>query len=221
MTSCRPTAGDGGRLVAVVGATGGCGTTTIALHLALSIARSTSTCFLEVASEAGAAERMGLDRARLRTWANAADPDDLRLSALPMSAGFRAAFAPSSEMLAPATAVRFGDLFDSVILDAPVDYPLVADLVTVLVVAATLPAAHRAARVVGSTDAVILNRTGAGGSATRLRLERALGASVGIELPHCPGMRAAEDEGRLLREGTLWSRRLRRLAMSIANEVVS
>ena len=206
------------RTIAVVGGTGGCGATTIAFHLARAFARNTTTCVIEGASDAGCAERMALDRAALKTWDGAATPGELRLSALPMKGGFRAAFAPASGSIDDATVGVFTQLFETLVVEAPPAGSLPTPTISLLVVAASAPGARRARAFVEGADAIIINRTGAGGLATRRYLEARLGARAALELPHCPSLRDAEDEGRLLREGATWSRRLRQLALSIGRD---
>lgn len=204
-------------LIGVVGATGGCGVTTIAVHLA----RSHRSCVVECGSRAGLAERVALDRDRLVAWGADDSLDGLDLAALPMPGGFRAVFARGEtpegvEGVAAAMAGRF----DSVVLDVPFghDPPVVCDVV-VVVMPASVPGALRARPLVAQLEsaayAVIANRLGAGGEVTRTELQRTVRRRIALELPACAALRDAEDEGRLIAPGRSWSRRLDRVARAV------
>lgn len=209
--------------VVVTGATGGCGVTTLALHLALVLGRGGTACFVEGARAAGAAERLGLDREQLRTWPVAdPTPESMRLSALPMADGFRALFAPPTGAVDRAVVELVTGKFARVVVDgAPSLENLSNRCVTVFVIPPSLSAVRRARPLLDHADGarvVVFNRTGSGGECTRARLEAELGVSAALELPHWPSLRAAEDGGRLLRRRSRWMRGVERLAGGIAAE---
>lgn len=209
----------GPRTIVVVGAVGGCGATTIALHLARARARHERTCFVEAAARAGAAERLGLDRAAVRTWPpRERSPDELERAALPLEAGFRALLAPPDATADEELITSLPGRFDVVVVDDPSGRIDLAGAVRVVVSSPTEPSARRARAVpvARSRRAVVLNRTGPGGEATRASLERTLGARIALELPCCPSLRDAEDAGRLLSRPSRWLSRLERLASAIA-----
>lgn len=202
-------------VLAVVAASGGCGVTTIALHLA----RAYRSCIVECGARAGVAERLALDRRELRTW----EPESPRgpgldLAALPMAEGYRAYFAPCDDPpgldgVVGAAAERF----DPVVLDVPHgrDLDVESDAI-VLVMPATVPGAIRARGVLarlpaGPPRAVVANRIGPGGETTRRQLQRVLGEGLALELPTCAVLRDAEDDGALLPARHRWARRLARL----------
>jgi hypothetical protein len=199
-------------MIAVASACGGCGVTTIALHLARSHG---SCCVVEHGGRAGLAERLALERTELKT--RDADGDEpVELAALPMPAGFRAMFATDApdERVLEAAVQRF----ERVVVDvsAGANPPGRCD-VLVAVMPATLPGARRtrvwldglrAPRAI----AVVANRLGGGGEATRAELQRVLGHAIAVELPHCRGLRDAEDHGALLPSRHRWARRVAALA---------
>jgi hypothetical protein len=206
-------------VIAVGGACGGCGVTTVALHLA----QSYGSCVVECGRRAGLAERLGLDRDELRTW-GPDDPDgeSVDLAALPMSGGYRAFVAPPHESTGIEYVVDAArERFDSVVLDVPLDHelPVPCDAY-VAVMPATLPGARRTRallqdRDIPGTRAVVANRLGPGGESTRGTLQRALGDTITLELPTCPALRDAEDDGALLPLRHRWARRLDRLAQGL------
>lgn len=209
--------------ITVLGGTGGCGVTTIALHLARALAAIGPACFVELSHTAGAAERMGLERTAVRTWSSEhRSAQDVRLSAVPMEGGFRAIFAAPSCHLEWADLALLDGEFDRVVVDPGVAPVNSFDGTAVVVVAGSLPAARRARPLIATEPAraLVVNRTGPGGEATRALIEAALDATTALELPHFPALRDAEDEGRLLRRGSRWCRRIDRLARAIANDLV-
>jgi hypothetical protein len=209
-------AGRSARVIAVMSACGGCGVTTIGLHLA----RCYASCIVECGTGAGLAERLGLERAALKTW----DPDDLSeesiaLAALPLAGGCRAIVAPSIDPAGIDRVVEDAKTrFEVVVLDVPFGTELSIDCdVVVAVMPATMPGALRTRALLeeirsGGTIAVVANRLGTGGESTRDRLARLLGDAITLELPACAAVRDAEDDGCLVPVRHRWSRRVQRLA---------
>jgi hypothetical protein len=199
-----------GLVVAVGSASGGCGVTTIALHLC----RRIGGCFVEVARAAGAAERLGLDRTALRSWdATGPDRDPVRLAALPMAGGFRAVFA-AEEWDAGEVVMQLAGRFDAVVVDLAARCPPVPCAVKVVVMPATVTGARRArdsGQILGKA-LLVANRLGPGGEYTRAALEVVAGRRIDVALPCCPALRDAEDDGRLVGTHTRWHRRLDELA---------
>jgi hypothetical protein len=209
------------RVIVVTSGSGGAGATTIAAHLAQEL----RGCLVDLDVGRGAGWRLGLD-ADARTWASVDEAaESLRLSALPVAGGFRVLLAPSeascdvSDLLA-----RARSEFARVVVDAPRDGGLGAALARadagVLVVPPTVPGARRAGALLEGLQelpwAVVTNRLGPGGEASRVALGRLIGHSVSIDLPCCAALRDAEDEGRLLSTGWYrWRRALRRLARAL------
>lgn len=199
------------RVVAVVGAAGGCGATSIALHLAA--ATTGSSCLVDLQARPSCARRLGIDPGEL---ADAAAP-------VPVPGGSRllAARAP----LAPARLDALRRDFERVVLDAPRDF--IAEVrdhcdAVVLVMAPTLVAAASAAGLLvelGDTPvAVVTNRLGPGGETTRADLRRILGHRITLELPCSRGLRDAEDDCRLLTSAwSPWLYRIRRLSAALAS----
>lgn len=214
----------GARTYAVVGAAGGVGATSVALHLAAAIASPNETCYLEVDPGRGGLERAGLGGKEVRTWDEAGDDEDsLRLSALPLEGGFRALFAPrdrNAELGALLSRARDG--FERVVVDEDprVGHALRDCEAAVLVMTPTIACAHRAHALLESFPtvrwAVVANRTGPGGEASRARLQSVLGRRVALWLPRCPALRDAEDAGGLLSsQWSPWRARIHDLARAL------
>jgi len=208
-------AGQGARVIAVASACGGSGVTTIALHLA----RRYASCVVECGPHAGLAERLGLERAALRTW----DPDDLspesiELAALPMAGGFRAVVAPNEPVGIERVVGESKTRFSTVVLDVPFGSELPAQCdMFVVVMPASMPGALRTRALLQELPssiprAVVANRLGSGGESTRDRLRHVLGDAITLELPSCAALRDAEDDGSLLPARHRWSRRVQKLA---------
>lgn len=201
----------------VTGAGGGVGATTLALHLSAAAAAVRSTCFVDLDTTWGAAARFGLERAEVKTWADAGtEEEDLRLAALPLRGGFRALLAPAGRSIPGDLLPRVGAIFDGLVVDAPVGAlasALVSATAVVVVVAATRPGVKRAGEVlerIGDLPtAIVLNRAWGGGAVTANQASDLLGRRVAVELPATPSLRDAEDEGHVL-EGP-WSRYTRRV----------
>lgn len=207
-----------GRVYVVVGAAGGVGATTLALHLSAALAPA---CCAELA---GPSARLGLpDDAR--TWLPR--DDDVALHALPVAEGVRVLRAP--EPCPPPDAFpleRARAAFPRLVLDAgtrrDLDPVLSSVTAAVVVTTPTRPAALAARSLVEAFPetrwTVVVNRLGPGGQIMRGGLEQLLGRRVGIELPCCPALRDAEDEARLL-EGSWrrWTRGAARLAKALTS----
>ena len=205
--------------VLVCGAAGGCGTTSVALHLAA--AWGDGVCYADLAG--GAAERLGLP-ADARTWLPG--DGDVSGDALPVGGGFRVLCAPR-----PCPAPRHFPLgpavasFPRLVLDAGArpDLDALAGEVgtAVLVAAPTRPAMTAARELLEACPslrwAVVTNRCGPGGQLMRSGLETLLGRPLTLELPCCAALRDAEDEARVLDvRRHRWGRSIARLARALA-----
>jgi len=191
----------------VTGACGGAGATSIALHLAATL----GACLVDLSPDAAAARRLGIDEVRMF-----AEGDDARSASVPVAPGLRLLSAPG----APDAVAAAVDEFERVIVDCA--GAALPDLVRpwILVVPPSLPAARRAHALIAAEGdrscAIVMNRTGSGGTSTRFALERVLGQPVALWLPPTPSLRDAEDAGRLLTAGwTRWCRGIRRLARAL------
>ena len=203
------------KVVAVTGAGGGTGVTSVALHLARAMTSFGTTCFLDLDVRWGAADRLGLSGPELLSWIAAEPgPEGLRRASVPVAGGFRALLAPrgGAPEVPEDLVARASEAFERVVVDVPTG-PLVEDAVTragaaVLVVSPTPPGARRAAEILAFLPevrwAVVTNRVGPGGETTNLELRRILGCPITIALPCSPGLRDAEDDGRLVTSA--WSR---------------
>jgi hypothetical protein len=209
-----------GNVSVVTGASGGLGATSIALHVAASLGRRSSTCFFDLDTRWGIKARLGMPP-DARTWADVGeDEESFLLAALPIAPGLRAFAAPEGGGGDPVSVLQHAaHSFDHVVVDAPLESLDLATEVAhagVLVTSPTFPSIERARAVLRAHRlrwAVVTNRIGAGGEATKSELEAALGRSIGLELPCAPRLRDAEDERRLLDAGwSRWSSRIERLA---------
>jgi hypothetical protein len=214
------------RTVLVTGAGRGVGCTTLALHLALEMARKRETCFVDLDPDSLTAERLGIDEKHL-TWANVGSSDDsLRLAALPVPGGFRVLLSSPEPTPPSGLLARVQGSFERVVVDCP--WEVVSDDVLssvdagVLVMTATTLGAKRVARTIEDDHdldwVVVANRLGPGGEATRAALSRAAGRRVALDLPCTPALRNAEQAGRLI--ATPWSRwklSVARLAAALEN----
>lgn len=181
----------------VVGASGGCGATTVALHLGA----VGGACVIE--GDHGRIRRR-LDMPTAKTWAGALDGEPIELSALPVAPGLRVLLSPGDESDLQRVVDKAARSFSKVIVAT---HPDRLDLATacrvgVLVVAPTRPSAERAAEILandsGTRWAIVTNRTGPGSSFTRRGIERILGRRIAVELPCSPTLRDSEDVGRLV-----------------------
>ncbi|MGH2734490.1 MAG: division plane positioning ATPase MipZ [Actinomycetota bacterium] len=197
-----------GRTYVVTAAVGGAGTTTLALHLAASLAGTAPTCVLDLDARGGVAARLGLADDHL-TWR-----ED---GSVPVAGGFRALPSPEDarpDEFAPALE-RAAAVFERVVVDAPdreaLEVAARAARAAVLVLTPTVPSALRSRALLDRhTDcnwAIVSNRTGPGGELLCSELEDRLAHRVALELPCSPALRDAEDDCRLLAHR--WTRYLR------------
>lgn len=190
--------------LAVTSPGGGTGVTSITLHLAAELAaHSRSTCVLDLDGEWGLRGRLGLD------------PTGQADGPVPVVGNFR--LLEGIDRLDHARAN-----FDHVIVDAPrsiLDAFAGRVRDALLVMAPTPEGARRARCLLDAHPSlqwlVIANRTGRGGETTRAQLARIVERPV-VELPCCPALRDAEDDGRLVARGwSRWSRGVARIAEGI------
>lgn len=193
------------RVLLVVGASGGCGATSVALHLAAEA--SARTCLVDLHDEPSCARRLGLD------------PGDVSAAPapVPVPGGFRLSWSDAER--ADGWVDRLQRDYERVILHAPrAAAPELAEHCggVVLVMMPTIVSANQAAellrRLGDSAVAVVTNRVGPGGETTRAELQRILGCRVALQLPCSPGLRDSEDDCRLLTSSlSPWRRGVARL----------
>ena len=203
------------RLIVVVGASGGSGATSLALHLAAASARREPTAVVDLHPQRAAAVRLGI----------AEDlPEGSETPVVqPVNGGFRLVLpADDGRDLTAALEGAF-DRSRRVVVDSPTDR--LGDLAdpadrVILVLTPTVPAAHKGAALVAAYPACgwvpVTNRTGPGGETTRVDIERILGLRISMELPCSPGLRDAEDDSRLLTSAlSPWRSRVARLSEAL------
>ena len=190
-------------LIVVTAPSGGTGATSVALHLAQTAGRTRDVCCVDRPG-GGIALRLDVPE-DAPTWADLGPGEDIKLVAPPVPGGFRVLLSPetggdfSHEVLARALSS-----FDIVVAERPALPPhhLERARAAILVIAPTIPSARKGAAAIdacpGAAWAVVANRLGPGGRATRVVLEAAVGRRIAIELPTSPGLRDAEDLGRLI-----------------------
>ncbi|MDQ3877165.1 MAG: hypothetical protein M3290_02270 [Actinomycetota bacterium] len=189
-------------IIWVAAAGGGQGATTVATHLAMRASHEdASVCLVDLVPGSNTRYRLGIPFSETKTWVDA--DEDLMIAALPTKHRFRALLAPTSGVCdAPSLIARTSLVFDRVVVDAGSSlFPVVSACTRVLVMTPTIPAAHRAGSLLWRDEnewVIVLNRLGRGGEATRLQLEEILERPIATELPQCPALRDAEDDGRLL-----------------------
>lgn len=196
-------------VVLVVGASGGCGATSIALHLAAE--GPTRTCVVDLHERAPAAARLGLDP---REVLEASGP-------VPVAGGFKLVCTGASGEPPSLDVLRRG--FQRVIVDAPCDLVeplLVSADAAVLVMLPTVTSATQAARLLDTFSdmplALVTNRTGPGGETASGELQQILGRRLGLQLPCSRALRDAEDDCRLLTsEWSPWRRRIAHLSAAL------
>lgn len=211
------------RVYGVVGAGGGVGATTVALHLAAALGRGSA--YLDLDVRWGSAARLDLDRGEIRCWAAGIEGDELRRAALPIRPGFRALFAPPGATHPDTSLLQAAAReFEHVVVDgAGPPGGLVGHATAyVLVLPSAAQGVRRAVEALEALGdapvALVLNRTGAGGRLDRRTIARRLCRGIALELPHTPALRDAEDEGRLLTgPWCRFSRRIARLAGALVS----
>ncbi len=208
LLAARPTT-----LIVVTSACGGVGVTTIAVHLARSIAARAEVCYVDIDPEGGGAARLGMPSDVCRFH-----PDE-ELRTVPHE-GFRCVFASRTPSAAVTAAV---ELFPVVIVDAPrCAWSEVADLAatSIVVTPPTIPGVVRTKVLlerIPSPRIVVSNRIGPGGDRTDKELARELGCSFDLRLATCARLRDAEDAADLVCGFTSrWARSLERLAVAVS-----
>ncbi|HWL66266.1 MAG TPA: hypothetical protein VNP73_09870 [Actinomycetota bacterium] len=210
----RLACGHEGRSIHVAGTGGGVGTTSVAIHLAAALGRTSSTCLIELDPNRAMADRLGLDPSDAR-WEEIDDGSDgLGRAAVPIG-GFRVLTRP--EVVADGTCKCVLEAaintFALTIIDAGAFSPSCVHQPSLLVMPPSLPGARRARAFLDERPdevwGVVSNRLGPGSETTRAMIERNLGRRLLSELPCTPGLRDAEDEGRIL--STPWSRWLQKI----------
>lgn len=198
--------------IVVVGASGGCGATTVALHLA-AVGKA---CLVDASTHD---VRRRLDMAAAKSWSQALSGEAVELSAVPVAPGFRVLLAPPDardrdlDRVVGLAAKSFPD----VLVAANVDQlRIVSPRLGVLVAAPTRPSCERAAEIVaahsGMRWAIVTNRLGAGSSLTTRKLEAIIGRKLAVELPSSPALRDAEDSGRVVTSPlSVWLWQIKRL----------
>jgi pilus assembly protein CpaE len=214
-------AAETGRVIAVVGAGGGVGATTLSLHLAREMALRSRTCVLDLDTRWGLRDRLNLSEDAL-TWAGA--DGDPAACALPVPGGFRVMLAPTGceEVDVQALVSGARRAFESVVVDASdgSGEALQHCDAGVLMMAPSAPGARRARAVLELAPempwAVVVNVTGPGGETMRAEMQEILGRRISTELPCTAALRDAEGESRLLDGGwSRWQRRVARLARAL------
>lgn len=189
-----------GRAIFVVGASGGCGASSVALHLAA----AAGACVVE-ASGQDLRRRLAMPSAK--SWAEVLADEPLELSALPVAPGLRVLLSPRAVSDDDVSTVveRALPLFDHVLVDVGtkrLDTVSRENALGVLVMPPARPAVERAREILDSHRslrwAIVSNRTGPGGTLRGRALESLLERKIAVELPCSAALRDVEDEGRLL-----------------------
>jgi hypothetical protein len=211
-------------VIVVTAVSGGVGTTSLALHLAATLTSDLAVGFVELAPGAGG--RLGLTPGEHLTWAELDDSVESRARCfIPAAPGFRVLLAPEDGDDPVLALKRARGAFDLLIVDTPPEHASEvfseADA-GIVVMAPTVPQAQRVAAALEDQPhpdlAVVTNRMGPGGETTRSQLSAMLGRSIALELPCCPALRDAEDEGRLV--SLKWTR-YGRAVVRLANALVT
>jgi hypothetical protein len=137
-------------VVVVTSPGGGTGATSVALHLAASLAREASTCFLDLDVGRGVGPRLGLDPGGARTWGDEPGAGSAPAALPPVAGGFRVLLAPpeATPDLAERVARQAASDFHRVVIDVPqarLDRAVLAQAdAVVIVMGPSVPAAVRA-----------------------------------------------------------------------------
>ena len=199
-----------GAIVVVTSTSGGIGCTSLALHLAAALASDARIGFIEFAPGAGL--RLAIAPGEHLSWADVDESSEsLERCFLPVAPGFRALLAPRDGGDPGVIVKRARTTFDLVVVDTASRGSSVALSeadAAVLVMGPSVPQAHLARGIIEEWPdldwAVVSNRLGRGGETTRAQLADLIGRSVSLELPCCPALRDAEDDGRLV--SLTWTR---------------
>lgn len=208
-----------GRGIFVVGAAGGCGASSVALHLAA----AGGACVIEAS---GQDLRRRLTIPSAKSWAEVLVDEPLELSALPVAPGLRVLLSPRvvSDEDVSTVLERALPLFDHVLVDVEaerLDTVSRENAIGVLVMPPTRPAVERAREILDAHSllrwAIVTNRTGPGGTLRGRALESVLERKIAVELPCSAALRDAEDEGRLLTSPlSPWLWQIKRLWRALA-----
>lgn len=208
-----------GAVIVVTSASGGVGATSLALHLAAALAPAAGVGFIEVTP--GAALRLGFMPGEHLTWADLDESSEsIARCFLPVAPGFRVLLAPEDGGDPGLVLKRSRSAFDLLVVDAPArnaSAALCEADAGVLVMGPSVPQAHWARAFIEEWPdldcAVVINRLGRGGETTRAQLADLVGRPISLELPCCPALRDAEDDGRLVSlKWTRFGRAVTRLA---------
>lgn len=204
------------RLIAVVGASGGCGATSVLLHLAAARARRERTAAVELGRGPEALARLGVD-------ADGLPPDRPDPFVLPVPGGFRLVSSRTGAIDAEAAIEMAFEGAACVLVGLPHEDlagwqpPLFRALI---VMTPSRPSARKAAALMGERPDLpwvpVTNRVGPGSEMTRVDIERILDRRVALELPCSPGLRDAEDDLKLLTSPlSPWRMRIQRLSEAL------
>lgn len=187
-----------------IGGLRGSGRTSVALHVAAALTRSSSVCVIDRDPTRGMAHRLLIDDVPKYV-----EGSDVLLAAVPVRGGFRvlACADPDVDPVRAAAAH-----FDVCIVDGdPIGE------CDVVLLPPSIPNARRLREALPNEcdPMIVTNRLGRGGAATRRDLERILLRRIALELPHAPTLRDAEDAGRLVPTWTRWWHGIARLAGSL------
>ena len=208
-----------GAVIVVSSASGGVGSTSIALHLAAAVAPSARIGFIELSP--GAGTRLGFEPGEHLTWADLDESNEsISRCFLPVAPGLRALLAPEDGGDSGMILKRARKAFDLIVVDAPAHCAAVAMSeadAAVLVMGPSVPQALRTRAFIEDWPeldcAVVVNRLGRGGETTRAQLTELVGRPISLEVPCCPTLRDAEDDGRLVSlTWTRYGRAITRLA---------
>lgn len=202
------------RLVGVVGATGGCGVTTVALYLCRALAERCEAAYLETdPARRSVVARLGMS-GDARCW-GPQDAGGATFPGLPV-AGVRIFPAPSGGGSGSDLGSRLGR-FDIVVQEPQL--PANGLTAGVLVVPPTMAGARRAAEMSAELPdvawAVLINRTAPGEALNGRRIAEITGMQPTMHLPFSPSVRRAELHGRLASRWTRFARSIDRLAQTI------
>lgn len=199
-------------VVVVVGASGGCGATSVTLHLAAALAHSKRVNVVDLHPHGDAALRLGLATDQV--------PLEDGPVLLPVAGGFRLALGPETPSAGCLEIANEGA--DKIVIDAPREFLSGSKpgARVVLVMTPTVPSVRKAAGLLEQHPKLVwvpvTNRTGPGSETTRVDIERLLGRRLALELPCSPGLRDAEDDLRLLTSSlSPWRKAVHRLAAAL------